>query len=337
LAHQPVNTLKKGAELKQFFLLHQVEDRTAKDGRRFLDLLLGDKTGKIKAKVWDDILKKYPGPFVVGDFVGVKGQVDSYKQELQINVKYLETEKSIRFRGGDLSAFDPELLIQATPHDRQELWQELHGLAETGIKPPLKDLVLALLDRHQTDIQASPGAQLYHHPYLGGLLEHTWSVARHAWQCRSVYPELNHDLVLAGAILHDLGKIRELANPQAPQRTPRGHLLGHIVLGWEMVRQEAQALGFDPDDHLLLQLEHIILSHHGAEEFGSPVVPKTREALLVYYLDEIDSKLKMMDQHLETDNLPGEFTSHHKVLRRVLYRGGEHPGADSPPAEESEN
>ncbi len=102
-----------------------------------------------------------------------------------------------------------------------------------------------------------------------------------------------------------------------------------------MMREEARELGLDPDDPLVLQLEHIILSHHGAEEFGSPVVPKTREALLVYYLDEIDSKLKMMDQHLESDSLPGEFTSRHHVLRRVIYRGGEAPGGASDP--EAEN
>ena len=132
--------------------------------------------------------------------------------------------------------------------------------------------------------------------------------------------------MLAGAILHDLGKVKELANPQAPDITVPGALLGHIVLGWEMVREEARAQNF-PDPALLLELEHILLSHHGSQEFGSPVPPKTREAMLVYYLDDLDAKLKMMDMHLESDNTPGDFTSYHRVLQRGLYKGGERSAA----------
>ncbi len=143
-------------------------------------------------------------------------------------------------------------------------------MAEGNLRPPLRDLVLSLLNRYQEDLLVCPAARLYHHPYLGGLLEHTWSVTRHTLASLSVYPDLNPDLALAGAILHDLGKVKEIANPQAPDLTVSGQLLGHIVLGWEMVREEARALEF-PDPNLLVQLEHIILSHHGSLEFGSPV------------------------------------------------------------------
>ena len=167
-----------------------------------------------------------------------------------------------------------------------------------------------------------PAARLYHHPYLGGLLEHTWFVARHTQASLAIYPDLNPSLALAGAILHDLGKVKEIANPTAPELTVPGQLLGHIVLGWEMVREEARALEF-PDANLLIQLEHIILAHHGALEFGSPVPPKTREALLVYFLDDLDAKLKMMSTHLQSDSGDGDFTSYHRVLQRGLYKGGE--------------
>ena len=319
--HQEIDQLQEGALVHQFFLLRQVENRTDKTGKPYLSLVLGDKSGAIVARVWNDILKKCPGPFVVGDFVGVKGQVDAYKQELQINVKYMETEKSIRSRGGDLSAFDPELLVQATPFDRQQLWQDLRQLAEAHIQPPLSQLVLRLLDRYQELLLVCPAARLYHHPYLGGLLEHTWFVARHAQASLAIYPDLNPSLALAGAILHDLGKVKEIANPTAPELTVPGQLLGHLVLGWEMVREEARAMEF-PDANLLIQLEHIILAHHGALEFGSPVPPKTREALLVYGLDDLDAKLKMMSQHLESDTGSNDFTSYHRVLQRGLYKGG---------------
>jgi 3'-5' exoribonuclease len=332
MPHQLISHLKEGDAVQQFFLVRQAESRTDKTGKPYLSLVLGDKSGAIVAKVWNDILKKYPGPFAAGDFLGVKGQVDSYKQELQVNIKYLETEESIRSRGGDLSAFDPELLCQATPYDREVLWQELLHLAETEIQPPLGPLVLTVLERNREEFLVCPAALRYHHPYLGGLLEHTWFVTRHALASLAIYPELNRDLVLAGAILHDLGKIKELANPPAPERTVPGHLLGHVVLGWEMVRAAAQTLEF-PDPTLLVQLEHILLSHHGTMEFGSPVVPKTREALLVNFLDDLDAKLKMMSQHLESDTGAGDFTGYNRALQRDLYKGGptaSDPGTDPP-------
>jgi len=327
MPHQDIDQLQEGALVHQFFLLRQVESRTDKTGKPYLSLVLGDKSGTIVARVWNDILKKCPGPFVVGDFVGVKGQVDSYKQELQINIKYIETEESIRSRGGDLSAFDPELLLQTTPYDRQQLWQELRQLAEAHIQPPLSQLVLRLLDRYQELLLVCPAARLYHHPYLGGLLEHTWFVARHAQASLAIYPDLNPSLTLAGAILHDLGKVKEIANPAAPELTIAGQLLGHIVLGWEMVREEARAMEF-PDANLLIQLEHIILAHHGALEFGSPVPPKTREAMLVYFLDDLDAKLKMMSTHLQSASGDADFTSYHRVLQRGLYKGGKNAAAD---------
>lgn len=325
--HQYINQLQEGSQVHQFFLLRQVEYRTDKTGKPYLSLVLGDKSGTIVARVWSDILKKCPGPFVVGDFVGIKGQVDSYKQELQINVKYIETEESIRSRGGDLSAFDPELLIQATVYDRQQLLQELRQIAEDHIEPPLGTLVRRLLDRYRDLLMVCPAARLYHHPYLGGLLEHTWCVARHTLGSLAVYPDLNPALALAGAILHDLGKVKEIASPTAPELTIPGQLLGHIVLGWEMVREEARAMDF-PDADLLIQLEHIILAHHGALEFGSPIPPKTREALLVNVLDDLDAKLKMMSQHLESDASDNDFTSYHRVLQRGLYKGGKNATPD---------
>ncbi|MFZ5451247.1 MAG: 3'-5' exoribonuclease YhaM family protein [Thermodesulfobacteriota bacterium] len=326
---------KEGEAVHQYFLVRRVETRTDKSGKPFLALVLGDKTGELPARVWSDVLAKCPGPFNVGDYVAVQAQVSSYQGEMQLTLQYINTVKALRQMGRELKGFNPELLHRATAYDRQELWRELWTLAETNLNPPLKDLVLALLARYQEELMVCPAARVYHHPYLGGLLEHTWFVARLACQCLSVYQDLHPDLVLAGAILHDLGKVKELTSPQTPDITVAGALLGHIVLGWDMVREEARALDF-PDPTLLLELEHIILSHHGSLEFGSPVPPKTREAILVYYLDDLDAKLKMMDQHLESDNTPGEFTSYHRVLQRGLYKGGNRLAEASPPEAESE-
>ncbi len=328
MPHNFIDHLQEGMAVHQFFLVRQVESRTDKTGAPYLSLVLGDRSGTMVARVWSKTLAKCPGPFAPGDYVGVQGQVDSYKGELQLTVQYLNTVAALAALGKDLKDFDPEILHLSTPYDRQQLWRELRQLAEAHIQPPLRELVLRLLDRHQEQFLVCPAARLYHHPYLGGLLEHTWFVARHALASLSIYPDLNPSLALAGAILHDLGKIKEITNPTAPEFTVPGQLLGHIVLGWEMVREEARAMEFS-DANLLIQLEHIILAHHGVLEFGSPIPPKTREAMLVYALDDLDAKLKMMSQHLESDRAEGDFTAYHRVLQRGLYKGGkaEEPGS----------
>jgi 3'-5' exoribonuclease len=335
MPHQQISQLQEGAVVQQYFLVRQAESRSTREGKPYLSLVLGDKSGHIVARVWDDVLARCPGPFVQGDHVGVQGQVSSYKGELQLTIRYINTVEALRAMGKSLEEYDPDLLHQTTPYDRQALWQELWQLAETQIRPPLKHLVLNLLDRHREEFLVCPAARLYHHPYVGGLLEHTWFVARHTLAALNIYPDLNRDLALAGAILHDLGKIKEIANPPAPELTVSGQLLGHIVLGWDLVRSAAQALEFS-DPTLLLQLEHIILSHHGSLEFGSPIPPKTREALLVNFLDDLDAKLKMMSQHLESDSGEGDFTSYHRVLQRGLYKGGPPATENQEPERETE-
>jgi len=330
MPHQLISLLKEGDAVQQFFLVRQSDRGTTKEGKPFLSLVLGDKSGALVARVWEKVLAKCPGPFAPGDHVAVQGQVESYKGELQLKILYINTVAALRDLGRDLQGYDPELLCQATPYDRDTLWQELWQLAETQIGPPLGELVLRVLGRYREEFLVCPAALRYHHPYLGGLLEHTWFVTRHALASLTIYPELNRDLVLAGAMLHDLGKVKELANPQAPERTVPGHLLGHVVLGWEMVRTEAQAAGF-PDPILLVQLEHIILSHHGSMEFGSPILPKTREALVVNFLDDLDAKLKMMSQHLESDTGAGDFTGYNRALQRDLYKGGLAAAGDPDP------
>ena len=319
MPHRDITDLKAGDTLKQFFLLRRVERRLTKDNKPYFDVELADHSGTIKGKVWDDVLQKCPGPLAPCDFIAITGVVKAFQGLLQITVEFIDTVERLKAMGRPLEEFDPDLLVAPPPFDREEMWGKLLDLVNSRLSPPLRDLVLALLQRYKTQFLEWPGAKYYHHAYAGGLLEHTWSVTHHAVRSLEIYPGLNSDLVLAGTILHDLGKIKELTGPLCPERSIPGELVGHIVLGWDMIREEARALEF-PDEQLLLSLEHIIIAHHGAVEFGSPVLPRTPEALLVYYLDEIDAKLHMAQKHLDTDPREGYFTSYLKGLGRSLYR-----------------
>lgn len=331
MTHQFIRDFKEGLEVQQYFLVRQAEARRAKNGKPYLNLELGDKSGAIRAKLWANILQDYPGPFVNGDYVGVVGQVRAYQGELELIVQKIWTLAQIMEKkehsGQEPKDFDSSLLLAATEYDPQQMWEELLAMVSEVLTPPLQDLVRNLLEGQAEAWQTGPAARRIHHAYLGGLLEHTWFVARLAYQMTEVYTQLNRQLVVAGAILHDIGKLKELAQPHAPDYTVAGQLVGHIVLGWEMIRQEAVAMNF-PDQNLLLQLEHIILSHHGQREFGAPVLPKTREALLVYLADDLDAKVKIMEHHLQSDTSPREFTPYHRLLQRELYKIGAEP-ADS--------
>lgn len=336
MEHHFVSHLKDGDLVKQCFLLRRFEARTYGEGKVRWDLELGDRTGSLRAVVWDDAIAKCPGPLTPGEPVAVQGQVTMYRNELQLRVNFISTAAALKARGRDPGC-DLELLIYATPYDRLTLWQELTDLAADRIAPPLATLVLHLLHQYEPEFQTCPAARQNHHPYVGGLLEHTWSVARLALGALEVYPALNRDLVLAGVILHDLGKLKEFTNPAAPELTAAGGLVGHIALGWEMVRQAAREMQF-PDEALLLELEHILISHHGSLENGSPVPPRTPEALLVHELDDLDAKLKMMQDLLAEDRNPGLFTTWHSLLQRRLYkdRSLPSPTADDDP-EKMEN
>jgi 3'-5' exoribonuclease len=329
LPHRFIEALQPGDTVKQFFLLRRVDSRLTKKGKPYLDVELADRSGALKGKVWDDVLKKCPEPLAACDFVAVTGVVEAFEGTPQLNLTFIDTVARLKGKGRPVQDFDPDLLIPVTPHDREALWGELLNLVNAHINTPLRELVIALLTRYEAQLRTWPGAVFYHHAYAGGLLEHTCSVARHAARSLEVYPALNGDLLMAGAILHDLGKLKEYTGPPCPERSVPGELLGHIVLGWDMIREEARTLAF-PDEQLLMSLEHIIISHHGALEFGSPSLPRTPEALLVYYLDEIDAKLHMALHHLDNDPGVGDFTSFLKGLGRRLYRP---PGVGENPSE----
>ncbi|MEZ6144462.1 MAG: HD domain-containing protein [Planctomycetaceae bacterium] len=229
------------------------------------------------------------------------------------------------------AGFDPGEFLQSSRFDLDEMYAELTYLVEAEIEDvALRQLVSEILVEHADAIKTIPAAMRNHHAYRGGFLEHVLSVTKLATHLadkyiayyRNMQPPLNKSLVVAGAVLHDIGKLTELdAQPQGASYTAQGRLVGHILLGRDIVREKANELGtLDPET--LLRLEHIIIAHQNLPEWGSPIAPHTPEALLVHYADDTDAKFHMMAMALETEPTnDDEFTPRDNAMRRQIFRG----------------
>lgn len=311
---QPVciKDLKAGDTVLQFFQLRSKDARRTRSGQDYLDLTLADATGTIAGKMWSDAIRKWGQDFDPGDFLKVEGRVETYRDNNQLLVD--------KIRRCDASEVpDTSSLIRSTPHDTEALFQELKGIAQ-GLEPPgLAALVEAVLDTNEEAMKTYPAAQMIHHAYRGGLIEHVVAVVKKVEAILALEKNINRGIALAGAILHDIGKIREI-RPTGQGRTPEGRLIGHVILGLNLVREIASEQG-SLDAPWLRELEHIILSHHGESQFGAPVKPLTREALLVHHIDNLDAKLKIIDEALQTVDTEG-FTTYNKWLEGRAYAGG---------------
>ncbi len=320
MPHIFISDLKPGDKINQFFLIKRKERRKTRNGKDYLDLSVADRTGTLAAKIWSEAVDRFDPLFSEGEFVGIAGRVESFQDEPQMTIERIKGIQHLSSEQLDSAGFNPDLLVPASSLDIPSLWNDLMGWVEEEIHHPvLRELTLSLLKTNEVEWKEWPASKIYHHAYKGGLLEHTCRVVQLAREVIKLFPDLNHDLVLAGATLHDIGKLKELEGFLSAHNTYSGELLGHLTLGWEMVREAARGLVWD-DAKLPTQLEHIILSHHGQLEFGSPVLPQTREALMVHVLDDLEGKLKMMKDHLEQDRGEREFTDWHRVLKRKILK-----------------
>jgi 3'-5' exoribonuclease len=304
--------LKPGTRLETTFLVQSKERKTASTGRPFLDLELRDVTGVIRAKLWDcDRLEE---EFEADDFVAVQGSVDAYRGVPQVIVSHI--------RRCDEEQIDPRDYFPRAPRDSEEMYMELVARLERLPGGPLRTLLLAVVQDPEiaARLKLAPAAMSYHHAYLGGLLEHMLSLIRLGDLISDHYGWLRQDLLLAGLVLHDLGKIEELDYRRSFRYTTRGQLVGHIAIAMEMVHTKLRDI---PDFPATLkeQIEHIILSHHGQLEFGSPKEPMFPEALVVHYLDNLDSKLESMRAQYAADkDREGEWTARNPALKRELLK-----------------
>jgi 3'-5' exoribonuclease len=301
------------------FLAKEKKLLQGKTGKPYLLLRLTDASGEVEARVWDRV-DELGSRFQAGDVLRIAGEAVSYQGVLQVKIQDVSGARPLE--DAALVEFVPEF---REAHQRSsERMEALLEIVEGMRDEPLRSLVLGVLRDPALagGWLTSPAAKKLHHARFGGLLEHTLSVCRLVEMICLHYPRLNQDLLLAGAVLHDAGKILELRSPWHPDYTTEGRLLGHVMLGSELLRKRLTDHPQVPQ-HQILALNHMILSHHGQLEFGSPKRPKTLEALVLYMLDDLDAKFDAFHDHLVNDAGGGEpgWTSYHALFDRYLYRG----------------
>jgi 3'-5' exoribonuclease len=307
-----VTDLRPDAHVRTTFLVQARERKIARTGSAYLDLELRDASGVMRAKLWD--CDRSTLDFEVEDIVEVDGVVEDYQGTVQIRVRKISKCSPEEV---DLSDYLPR-----SRRDPAEMYAALIDRLRRVPEGPLRVLLLSIMEDPAIaeKYKRAPAAMSYHHAFLGGLLEHVLSLIQLGDQVCDHYEFLRRDLLLAGLVLHDLGKIEELNFSRGFRYSTRGQLLGHISIGLEMVQEKTRQIPDFPAE-LKDQLEHMILSHHGKVEFGSPKEPMFPEALLVHFLDEIDSKLDAMRVQYATDqDRPGDWTARNPALRRELLK-----------------
>jgi 3'-5' exoribonuclease len=308
-----LSELKPNQVFTTTFLVHVKDVRQKKSGEPYLSLLLGDRTGEVDAKMWDNVIEVVD-TFERDDFVKVKGVLQVFQNRLQMSV-----HKMARVLDADVDFAD---FFPASSRDPMEMFAELRGIAAGIGNAHLRALLEAFLNDESLArrYRTAPAAKQVHHAYLGGLIEHVLSVCRLCHLIAPHYPNLDLDLLLTGAILHDVGKVAELTYDRSFGYSSEGQLLGHIVIGLRFVQEKLRELpDFPPKLRVLV--EHLIVSHHGELEFGSPKVPLFPEALLLHHLDNLDSKMECMRALAEKDrHVDGCWTGYSTSLERSILK-----------------
>jgi len=319
--------LNSEQSITTFFLVHEKEIRNTREGKAYLRLELGDRSGTIEARMWDqfEIAAKDIGR---DDFVKVNARVEIYRNRPQLSLQQVRLAKPEEV---DLADFLPH-----TKEDVGKLYAQLLEYAGSIANPWLKKLVTGIISDPAiaAKFKRAPAAKVMHHAYLGGLLEHVIGLCGLAKQIAAHYPELDVDLLLTAAILHDVGKLDELCYERAIGYTVEGQLLGHIMMEFETVSKAMDAIEGFPAN-LKTVVQHLLISHHGQYEFGSPKLPMIREALVFHYLDDLDSKLAAARAALAVDTGEPEWSAYSGALGRKFLRLDQFLKSSSAKAEEN--
>jgi 3'-5' exoribonuclease len=297
--------------ITSLFVVALKQVKSKKSGELYLSLALADRSGQVQANMWDNVAEAISG-FEQDDFVKVKGVVHKYNGRWQLTVH--------KMRKLGESEIDYSDYLPKTSKDVEQLWQTLCGFVESFQNPWLKSLIKEFIadDALVAAYKTAPAAKTLHHAFVGGLLDHVVSLFTVCDLAARNYPQVNRDLLLSGAFLHDIGKLHELTYQRSIAYTTKGQLLGHMIIELEMLHEKiARVPGFP--EELKVLLEHLIISHHGEYEFGSPKLPMFPEALMLHYMDDLDSKMESMRAQFEREaEFDSPWTSYNPSLARPL-------------------
>ena len=313
MSKQFVSLIKDRDPVNSVFLVKDKILAMAKNGKPYMNLRLMDKSGDVEAKVWDntELLDKQ---FEKDDFVNVRGKASVYMNKMQVviaEITRVPEEQVV------LADFLPE-----SPRDGAEMRQELTDTVTALVNPHLRRLMDSFLadEAFMSLYCQAPAAKGMHHVYLGGLLEHSLSLVKLVKNIVPLYSGINEDLLIVGALLHDVGKIYEMSFSRAIDYTDAGKLLGHITIGVELVAEKIHQVDGFPRE-LSLLLKHMLLSHHGQYEYGSPKRPKTVEATILNYLDDLDSKINGIQTHIAKEAAStSRWSAHHRLYDRYFFK-----------------
>jgi len=310
-----ISEFKNGERIVGHYLCSQKQVLKTKTGKDYFSLNLQDKTGHINAKVWE-VDSNEIQDFEQGDFIKIDGLIKIFNENLQLSVERIRKSHDAEY---DLSDYIP-----VTKKNIDELKNKLDRFIKSVKNIYLRDLLLNFFDENNKQaliksfVRYSAGKSM-HHSYVGGLLEHTISVTEICDFMSTRCELINRDILICVALLHDIGKIFELSDFPVNDYTDDGELLGHISIGADLISKQIDQIENFPRD-LRASVIHCILSHHGEYEFGSPKLPRTIEAIVLHFADNLDAKTKMFEEAIESDSTDGNFTSYNKIFARRLLK-----------------
>ncbi len=307
-----INELKDGESFREFYLCNKRQSMKSKTGKNYLSLTLSDKTGTINGKVWD--MNKDIQSFTDGDFIKIEASVQTYNNELQLNIKKIRRALEGEYNEADY--------VPATDKDINTLSNKLIEFINSIENKYIKEMLTNIFIKNKNiseSFKKHTAAKAMHHNYLGGLLEHTVSVTELCDFMAKHYENVNRDILIASALLHDICKIIELSDFPNVDYTDDGELLGHIVMGSEFIGKEADKIDGFP--HQLKSLiQHCILAHHGEYEYGSPKLPRTIEAFILHCADDTDAKVNMFQKSIKESTNTGLWMGYNKMLARNIRK-----------------
>lgn len=322
-----VKDIAPGSDVRSLFLIASASQLQARNGP-FWRLELKDASASIEARIWSPLSQQY-ADIPSGSIAEVEGRAESFREHVQINVSALRL-----LSPEETATVDISRLVPASERPAQEMYDELLALCRKELThKPWRKFILGVLgdETVRSGLMTAPAAKALHHAWVGGLLEHTLSVATLCMRLCDHYPTLDRQTLLAGAVCHDLGKLWELSGGLDNGYTDEGQLIGHIILGLEKLERPLSRSGLEPE--LAMHFKHLVLSHHGLYEYASPRLPQTAEAFALHYADNIDAKLtqsRSLFSDLEEEE--AGWSPYQRSLERSIYRAPRTPEAQGKPA-----